>query len=193
MPDLVKMAALMAQQRKGILRERHHFKHAYEGMLLHARSILVKKGILQATETITCNKANKTHDYQDAIGSKLTDASASNDSNCPDSVDVVDNHKKEHQQKSTDTQETGKSSELTARKTEAVSNFFSSELLTNTLSDLNLSDPLSLTTSSNSPHRKRITKQDFLNASNSSISNLGKGASDDADPLSQLDPLWSMK
>ena len=106
---------------------------------------------------------------------------------------MVDNHRKEHEQKSTETQETEKSSELTAKKNEAASNFFSSELLTNTLSDLNLSDPLSLTTSSNSPHRKRITKQDFLNASNSSISNLGKGASDDADPLSQLDPLWSMK
>ena len=173
MPDLVKMAALMAQQRKGILRERHHFKHAYEGMLLHARSILVRKGIMQATETIPCNKSNKTHDCQDTIGSKLTELGASTDSNCPDYVDVVDNHRKEQEQKSTETQETGKSSELKAKKTEAVSNFFSAELLTNTLSDLNLSDPLSLTSSSHSPHRKRITKQDFLNASNSSISNLG--------------------
>ena len=30
-PDLVKMAALMCQQRKGMLRERHHLKQAYEG------------------------------------------------------------------------------------------------------------------------------------------------------------------
>merc|ERR1711997_179239 len=61
-PDLVKMAALMAQQRKGILRERHHFKNAYEGMIFHSRNILIRKGVLNASEPKTSDKSIR---YQD--------------------------------------------------------------------------------------------------------------------------------
>ena len=61
-PDLVKMAALMAQQRKGILRERHHFKNAYEGMIMHSRSILIKKGVLKPAESSSNCKSFKLQD-----------------------------------------------------------------------------------------------------------------------------------
>jgi hypothetical protein len=40
-----------------------------------------------------------------------------------------------------------------------------------------------------SPRRKKITKQDFLNKHSGML----KPESDPADPLSQLDPLWSLK
>ena len=76
---------------------------------------------------------------------------------------------------------------------ESSTNFFSTELLSSNLSDLNLSDPLGLTNARDSPQRKRITKQDFMNASSSSLSKIGKESTDNNDPLSQLDPLWSMK
>ena len=193
MPDLVKMAALMAQQRKGILRERHHFKHAYEGMLSHSRSILFKKGVLKATDANIDNKALKPQNIitiHDEIKPKNTKGFICGDDQDPSNLQLLD---------ASENQESilGKpEEEITHKSTQkAVSpvNFFPAELLTNNLSDLNLSDPLGLTTSSDSPHKKRITKQDFLNASNSSLSKIGKTSTDDNDPLSQLDPLWSMK
>ena len=42
-----KMAALMCEQRKGVLRERGHLKLTLEGVLYHAKHILVNKGVLK--------------------------------------------------------------------------------------------------------------------------------------------------
>ena len=192
-PDLVKMAALMAQQRKGVLRERHHFKNAYEGMIMHSKKILIKKGALKVSEA---NDSDKSIRLQD-LGTVET-----NKQNLENIISVVaeevnkrqkygnpDNVPEETQKN--DTQVVKNHSE-TEKKTSS-SNFFSAELLSNNLSDLNLADPLGLSNSRDSPQRKRITKQDFLNASTSSLSKIGKDSADDNDPLSKLDPLWSMK
>jgi len=71
--------------------------------------------------------------------------------------------------------------------------FQSSEML----ASLNLSDPLGLNSpasnSRNSPNKKKITKQDFLNAADSKSEDLQKKNEASDDPLSQLDPLWSLK
>ncbi len=46
---------------------------------------------------------------------------------------------------------------------------------------------------SRSPRRKKITKQDFLNADKNKNSGILKSENNPDDPLSQLDPLWSLK
>ena len=50
--------------------------------------------------------------------------------------------------------------------------------------DLNLSGTVSQT-----PNKKKISKQDFLNAKKG----LNQDTTNPDDPLSQLDPLWSLK
>ena len=44
-PDMIQMGAQICQQRKGILKEKEHFKQALLGTVRHARDILIKKGI----------------------------------------------------------------------------------------------------------------------------------------------------
>lgn len=43
-PNMVQMAAQSCQQRKGILKEKEHFKQAVMGTVRHAKDILIKKG-----------------------------------------------------------------------------------------------------------------------------------------------------
>ena len=43
-PDMIQMGAQICQQRKGILKEKEHFKQALLGTVRHARDILIKKG-----------------------------------------------------------------------------------------------------------------------------------------------------
>ena len=59
------------------------------------------------------------------------------------------------------------------------------------LQHLNLSDPLGLNSpgSRSSPNKKKFTKQDFFN----NTGDLQTKNEETDDPLSQLDPLWSMK
>ena len=179
MPDLVKMAALMAQQRKGILRDQHHFKNSYESMLLHSRSILIRKGVLKPSST---NVVGPKDSFESGHVSGVKETK----------IDPIQPN--EISEKVLDIGNAGIASthKTTEMKSTSPANFFPAELLTNNLADLNLSDPLCLTASGNPQQKKRITKHDFLNASNSSLSKLGK-SSIDGDPLSQLDPLWSMK
>ena len=190
-PDIVKMAALMAQQRKGILRERHHFKNAYEGMILHSRNILIRKGVLNASEPKTSDKSIR---YQD-LGGIETEFQQTKNIIGADEVNTEIRIETPCNLEDDTSKGDSKLDANEARPNKQTSNknFFSPEFLSSNLSDLNLSDPLGLSNDRDSPQRKRITKQDFLNASTSSLSKIGKEAADDKDPLSQLDPLWSMK
>ena len=63
------------------------------------------------------------------------------------------------------------------------SGIFSTADLTK-FADLNLSGTVSQT-----PNKKKISKQDFINAKKG----LNQDATNPDDPLSQLDPLWSLK
>ena len=153
-PDLVKMGALLSQQRKGVLRERQHLKQAYEGVLNHSKQILVNKGALKPEI--------KAMPPNDLSGINVDMATAQPPMNEPDRKEP-------------------------ALPVASNSIYQSQEMLKN----LNLSDPLGLKSpsSSTSPRKKKITRQDFAN----SESGLKKGEVDENDPLSQLDPLWSMK
>jgi hypothetical protein len=162
-------------------------------MLSHGRSILFRKGVLKAADANIDNNALKPQNIitiHDEIQPKYTKGITCGDDQDPQHLQLLD--ASENQEISLGKRE----EEVTHKSTQKAlspANFFPAELLTNNLSDLNLSDPLGLMTSSDSPHKKRITKQDFLNASNSSLSKIGNTSIDGNDPLSQLDPLWSMK
>ena len=56
-PDMIQMGAQICQQRKGILKEKEHFKQALLGTVRHARDILIKKGtyFLNCMEKIKCH------------------------------------------------------------------------------------------------------------------------------------------
>ena len=43
------MASTLSQQRKGILRDKDHFRQALLGVAKHSRDLLVKKGAIQPT------------------------------------------------------------------------------------------------------------------------------------------------
>ena len=159
-PDLVKMGALLSQQRKGVLRERQHLKQAYEGVLDHSKQILINKGVMKPE--IKAPPASTTSDLSDIhveVGGSL-----------PPSEEI------QEPQLTLDVKEAAASDSI----------FQSQDMLKN----LNLSDPLGLKSpgSGTSPRKKKITKQDFANAESGLKTDVDKD-----DPLSQLDPLWSMK
>jgi len=140
LPDMVKMAALMCQQRKGILRERLHLKLAIEGVVNHARHILTNKGVLKPQ--IKTQEKIERHTAEESP--LVTTASAE-----------------------------------VASVGDPVSDMIAS---------LQLSDPMA-GFKEKSPTKKKITKADFANSSG----DLTKRNEKSDDPLSQLDPLWSLK
>ena len=159
-------------------------------MILHSRNILIRKGVLNASEPKTSDKLIK---YQD-LGSIETEFQQTKNI-----IGAGEVNKESRVETPCNLDDTSKgdskldANEARTNKPTSNKNFFSSEFLSSNLSDLNLLDPLGLSNDRDSPQRKRITKQDFLNASTSSLSKIGKESADDKDPLSQLDPLWSMK
>lgn len=156
-PDVINLGAQIAQQRKGILREKEHFKHAIQGVIRHAKDILIKKGKMAAEMPKEVPKMPlKTEFVGDlsSISSQLGFEMSKSES--PKLPPVM-------------TQEMKKAEK---------SGVFSPDL--SKLADLNIS------AHSTSP-KKKITKADFTKA---------KGIKQDTnpdDPLSQLDPLWSLK
>ena len=57
-----------------------------------------------------------------------------------------------------------------------------------TVPALAILDPANFTLDGGQPNRQRVTKDSFLNKTSSQLGT----AKDPADPLSQLDPLWSL-
>ena len=164
-PDMVNLSAQMCQQRKGILREKEHLKQAVQGVIKHARSILIKRGKLPPetpAQASTSTASKSDHEIGDLstlstqLGFKVKNQA----------IEI---------------RESNENNEIGGeRATREKSGIFSSDL--SKLADLNISN-----TSTPSP-KKKVTKQDFLNASKGLLTE-----ADAADPLSQLDPLWSLK
>ena len=50
-PDMIDLGAQVCQQRKGILREKEHFRLTIQGVIKHARDLLIKKGKLPQEQT----------------------------------------------------------------------------------------------------------------------------------------------
>ncbi len=174
MPDLVGMAASVCQQRKGVLRERDHFKHALQGLVKHGKNILVDKGLIAKEPEAKKETVNVNNDLGDLsqmsnqLGLKAPTPTPPppTGTNIGQQVPVVH-----------DLDKTPK----------VPSGIFSSDL--SKLADLTLDSG----TMGVSPNRgKKITKQDFTNPG-SGLKQTQSKEPDPSDPLSSLDPLWSMK
>ena len=163
-PDMVNLTGQICQQRKGILREKEHLKQAVQGVIKHAKSILIKGGKLPPeTPEIPPSQASKSsHEIGD-----LSTLSTQLGFKVKNPIEIREENKVEQIMESNETKR-------------EKSGIFSSDL--SKLADLNISN-----TSTPSP-KKKVTKQDFMNASKGL-----KNEADAADPLSQLDPLWSLK
>lgn len=202
-PDVTRLFGCILSQRKGIVRDKIYMNLVYEILLYYIQDSLMKQGIL--TRQTSHSKSHNRHPSQDFIlGPKLSnqpqDKLSSSDMAGPvgdnnEEQTVVANESNEISNEmslgetviepSTDAV-TGKSaggeipngSSLTSAKPALeLSSGFPDDL--SKLVDFSLSD---------SPAKKKITKEDFMKPS-PGIS----GGQDASDPLSQLDPLWSLK
>ena len=168
-PNMIDLGAQVCQQRKGILREKEHFKLIIQGVIKHARDLLIKKGKLSQQET---------HVIETGIG---------NNSEIGDLSTISTQLGFEIQSNLVTEEKIGgvapKWEEPERKPTPEKSGIFSMADLSK-FSDFSLVGP-----SSESPNKKKFSKEDFLNAK--------KGLQEDTanpdDPLSQLDPLWSLK
>ena len=157
-PDIVNLTVQVCQQRKGILREKEHLKHAVQGVVKHAKNILIKNGKLPPEAPKTPVQAEQRNEIGDL--STLSTQLGFEMKN-PASVNEV------------------KPIIETGEKQREKSGIFSSDL--SKLADLNIRETPS--------PKKKITKQDFLNSKG-----LQKNEENtENDPLSQLDPMWSLK
>jgi len=162
-PDMVKMAALMNQQRKGILREKMYLKMATDGVVYHAKHILVSKEVLKP-EMKTATAISKPESFGGVLGGQAA---------------------------STADLGTGEvASNLTAQVQVApVNSAAPTDPVTDLIASLQLNNDPMAGFSQKSPSKKKITKADFAN----SAGDLTTKNENSEDPLSQLDPLWSLK
>lgn len=191
-PDVVKMGALLCQQRKGIMRERYHLKLAYEGISAHARATLAKRGV-QVTPPGHSHSAKVTEAAVGSRSSSVGGGAAFEDLAVPGIGTTV---------KATEQVRSGINGDNkpAAASVSVEKEFLPPEIL-GRMTGLNLADPLGLAAeggcaaNQSSPNRKKITKQDFANSASSPVgSSMMKQRSENFDdPLSQLDPLWSLK
>lgn len=161
-PDVIQMASHISQQRKGILKEKEHFKQAMQGIIRHAKDLLIKKGkiVPEPSSARSTDQLNITQDLGDftqlssQLGLAARPGVPGGDDSCPLEKQISDK-----------------------KKTGSSTSIFSPDL--SKLADLSVS--------STSPQRKKVTKQDFNNSKGIKLE------SNPDDPLSQLDPLWSLK
>ena len=159
-PDMIQMAAHVFQQRKGILKEKEHFKQALLGVTKHAKDILIKKGKLppEVKKAIPEPQQSGQGDIGDltAISNQLGFEIKPSNPTLPS--------------------EECKKPDLIQQQTHPKTGIFSPEL--SKLADLSIDS---------SNKKKKITKEDFTSKKGM------KPESNPNDPLSQLDPMWSLK
>ena len=158
-PDIIEIAAHLSQQRKGILREKEHFKMSMQGVVKHAKDLLVKKG--KILPELPSKKVTEDHGTNQDLGDLSQLSSQLGLVMRPSSSSSVGDN----------IPEATKQPQEASKKT----SIFSSDL--SKLADL----------SAVSPQKKKVTKQDFANSKGLKLE------SNPDDPLSQLDPLWSLK
>ena len=165
-PDIIEIAAHISQQRKGILREKEHFKQAMQGVVKHAKDLLIKKGKIlpePPSKKVTEDGGIASQDLGDLsqlssqLGLVMRPSPVGD--HIPSDIDATKQPHPELEQGA-----------AAAKK----ASIFSSDL--SKLADLSVS-----------PQRKKVTKQDFTNSKGLKLE------SNPDDPLSQLDPLWSLK
>uniref|UniRef100_A0A8C2G024 Tyrosine-protein phosphatase non-receptor type 23 n=1 Tax=Cyprinus carpio TaxID=7962 RepID=A0A8C2G024_CYPCA len=206
-PDLIQLVRKMRQQRKNMLQEKLHLKFCYEAVLKHTEQVLQRHGIITSPCTRTPNNiALKTYSRQESqdivLGGDMPissiQATVAKLSIRPPSVD----HEQEPGQ---DQMPSVSEAASTAEPDSTATSLQPSQdsLCYEAMPD-SLSPPLSCTSSPDllasltpeaftldSAHRgkQRISKQSFLQPQE------GKGLQgppEGNDPLSSLDPLWTL-
>ncbi|XP_059485040.1 tyrosine-protein phosphatase non-receptor type 23 isoform X2 [Neocloeon triangulifer] len=186
LPDLLTVAAIMSHQRRGTLRDRQHLLFAYQAVLYHCQDLLMKRGILTTRSSFDAPLAPKTHvrhpseDFLLGPGSlsqlqsgieKMGLGAANIEWNVPQPetsatpISVEEPPKLEH---------------TAAPPVSSLSE------LTSLVPDLS-----NLTPNKSGTKKGRISKEDFEKKPGSLAGSISP--QEEADPLSKLDPLWSLK
>jgi len=210
-PDICTKLGHLMLQRKGVVRDKQYLKLVYECLLYYMQDNLMKQGILNTgnTSVLVNKKGHSRHPSHDFVGISIATLKDQLIKVDPANVDVKlekpaddtfttadDSVTNENQavtspvpsQLSEAAPHTGPSaSPAFSQISEAAPHASTSaSLLKNIPDDLTkLADLNIMEAEARKP--KKITKDDFLNPTRQ------VGKVDESDPLSQLDPLWSLK
>merc|ERR1712142_124734 len=194
MPDVTNKLVQLLLQRKGILRDKQHIRLIHEALLYFLQDTLMKQGILNTGNTPSLSKkGHSRHPSQDFVGLSVT--SLKQELNTTSTVAEVGNTQKLHsdnnvesnrfettdgvdEDRNTSCIESGCSDMTPQAEAKSLAKNIPDDL--SKLADISIDDV-------QTKKSKKITKEDFLNPLGS-VSKVN-----DSDPLSQLDPLWSLK
>ena len=172
-PDIKTKIQNLLTQRKGIIRDKMVLKDIYQIILFSMKRIVSKEGsAVPMAEQVTPRKSSE----PDFVGLTVASLKVELQKDRSVSPEVVQ-EKKEAVGSSVPAEESSKASPLTQMD-------LTQSLNSNIPTDLTQLADLSLTESKT----KKITKEDFF----SPAKKVGP-TNNESDPLSQLDPLWSMK
>jgi len=184
-PDLGGKVAHALLQRKGVVRDKLHLKLVHEALLYYMQDVLMKQGILN-TGPKSGGKSSRTHSRHPSQDFVILAATAK-ESLGANVQDDEEHRLVEDNESSSDTSTNLDSKpeeiedpvpEMDPEETDSSVGKIPEDL--SKLADISISE---------SPKARKITKEDFLRPASR---NLVKEA-DPMDPLSQLDPLWSLK
>jgi len=178
-PDICSKMGHLMLQRKGVVRDKQYLKLVYECLLYYMQDILMKQGILNtgSTSVLGGRKTHSRHPSQDFVG--LSVATLKDELIKVEKEEIVQPKLEEPATQPVESKEDSPSSStLTLEQSNT------SGVMTNFPDDLS---KLADITESEQKKNKKISKEDFLNPSRQ------VGKVDESDPLSQLDPLWSLK
>ena len=192
-PDVTNLFATILCQRKGIVRDKEYMNLVYEILLYYMQDTLMKQGILTKPAASGLKTHNR-HPSQDFILGPTSIATTRKaelaveqvEVNLKDSEAQIDTKPVEKQQEENlPILESSQANEKSKENEDSVESSVVQRDMTGIPDDLSKLVDFSTT---DSPSKRKFTKEDFMKPSQG----IG-GETDPADPLSQLDPLWSLK
>ncbi|XP_035218938.1 tyrosine-protein phosphatase non-receptor type 23-like [Stegodyphus dumicola] len=219
--DVAQIAGTVSQQRKFLIQEKEQLKFCYDAVLYYAQDLLMRRGILTTRASFDdklpgsgSTNSHVRHPSEDFIlgsgGLAKLQSGIARMGLSSENVDIEKNVSKSEpsvnksslpvnngdvtaeNSAETSTTDTELSSEPTVISTDAESPPADKKdsIDKNLPSITSILDPSNFTLeSTSSPAKRKITKENFATSKGS----LSTSSSDSADPLSQLDPLWSLK
>jgi len=210
-PDICTKLGHLMLQRKGVVRDKQYLKLVYECLLYYMQDNLMKQGILNTgnTSVLVNKKGHSRHPSHDFVGSSVTTLKEQLIKVDPAKVDdklekragdtfttAYDSVTDENQSMASPVpsqpceaapQDVPSASPAPSKLSEAAPHASTSaSLLKNIPDDLTKLADINIT-EADAKKQKKISKYDFLNPTRQ------VGKVDESDPLSQLDPLWSLK
>ncbi|CAB3366076.1 Hypothetical predicted protein [Cloeon dipterum] len=187
LPELLTVAANMSHQRRGPLRDRQHLLFAYQAVLYHCQDLLMKRGILTSRSTFDAPLAPKTHVRHPSEDFLLGAGSLSQLQSGIEKMGLgaanIEWNVTQPEKSATPPPPAEESKSAEPPAAQPVSSL--SEL-TSLVPDLS-----TLTPNKSNTKKGRICKEDFEKKRGSLTGSISPQGNDD--PLSKLDPLWSLK